>query len=72
MVTSRRDPIRTRERILRAARREFVAQGFAGARVDVIARAASVNKRMLYHYFDNKEGLYRATLYELSNHQRRA
>ena len=64
MVTSRRDPIRTRERILRAARREFVAQGFAGARVDVIARAASVNKRMLYHYFDNKEGLYRATLYE--------
>ena len=64
MVTSRRDPIRTRERILRAARREFVAQGFAGARVDVIARAASVNKRMLYHYFNNKEGLYRATLYE--------
>jgi len=64
MVTSQRDPIRTRERILRAARREFVAKGFAGARVDVIARAASVNKRMLYHYFNNKEGLYRATLYE--------
>jgi TetR/AcrR family transcriptional regulator len=64
MVTSSRDPVRTRERILRAARREFVAKGFAGARVDVIARAASVNKRMLYHYFDNKEGLYRATLYE--------
>lgn len=64
MVTSGRDPIRTRERILRAARREFVAKGFAGARVDAIARAASVNKRMLYHYFGDKEGLYRATLYE--------
>ena len=64
MVTSSRDPVRTRERILRAARREFVAKGFAGARVDAIARAAAVNKRMLYHYFDNKEGLYRATLYE--------
>jgi len=64
MVTSSRDPVRTRERILRAARREFVAKGFAGARVDVIARAAAVNKRMLYHYFGNKEGLYRATLYE--------
>jgi TetR/AcrR family transcriptional regulator len=64
MVTSSRDPVRTRARILRAARREFVAKGFAGARVDVIARAAAVNKRMLYHYFDNKEGLYRATLYE--------
>jgi TetR/AcrR family transcriptional regulator len=64
MVTSSRDPVRTRERILRAARREFVAKGFAGARVDAIARVASVNKRMLYHYFGDKEGLYRATLHE--------
>jgi AcrR family transcriptional regulator len=64
MVTSSRDPVRTRERILRAARREFVAKGFAGARVDAIARAAAVNKRMLYHYFGHKEGLYRATLHE--------
>jgi TetR/AcrR family transcriptional regulator len=64
MVTFGRDPVRTRERILRAARREFVAKGFAGARVDAIARAASVNKRMLYHYFGDKEGLYRATLHE--------
>jgi TetR/AcrR family transcriptional regulator len=64
MVTSRRDPVRTRERILRAARREFVAKGIAGARVDSIARAASVNKRMLYHYFGDKEALYRAVLRE--------
>jgi AcrR family transcriptional regulator len=64
MVTSSRDPVRTRERILRAAQREFVAKGFAGARVDAIARAAAVNKRMLYHYFGDKEGLYRATLHE--------
>jgi TetR/AcrR family transcriptional regulator len=64
MVTSSRDPARTRQRILRAARREFVAHGFAGARVDAIARAAAVNKRMLYHYFGNKESLYRAILRE--------
>jgi TetR/AcrR family transcriptional regulator len=64
MVTSSRDPIRTRERILRAARREYVAKGFAGARVDAIARAASVNKRMLYHYFGDKKGLYVAVLRE--------
>src|SRR5512138_1536445 len=64
LVTSRRDPVRTRERILRAARREFVAKGIAGARVDAIARAASVNKRMLYHYFGDKEALYRAVLRE--------
>jgi len=62
MVTSSRDPLRTRERILRAARREFARKGFAGARVDAIARAASVNKRMLYHYFGNKEALFRAIL----------
>ncbi len=64
MVTSSRDPVRTRQRILRAAQHEFVANGFAGARVDAIARAARVNKRMLYHYFGDKEGLYRATLHE--------
>jgi len=64
MVTSARDPLRTRERILRAARREFVHKGFAGARVDAIARAAAVNKRMLYHYFGNKEALFRAILRE--------
>jgi TetR/AcrR family transcriptional regulator len=57
-----RNPERTRARILSAAFREFAAKGFAGARVDVIARAASINKRMLYHYFGNKEGLFRAVL----------
>ena len=33
--------------------------GFAGARVARIARRARVNKRMLYHYFGNKEDLFR-------------
>jgi AcrR family transcriptional regulator len=37
---------------------EFAAKGFAGARVDMIARRASINKRMLYHYFGNKEHLF--------------
>jgi AcrR family transcriptional regulator len=57
-----RNPERTRERILAAALREFATQGFAGARVDVIARRAAINKRMLYHYFGNKEKLFRAVL----------
>jgi AcrR family transcriptional regulator len=57
-----RNPGRTRERILSAALREFAAKGFAGARVDVIARRAAINKRMLYHYFGNKEQLFRAVL----------
>jgi AcrR family transcriptional regulator len=57
-----RNPGRTRERILSAALKEFAAHGFAGARVDVIARHAAINKRMLYHYFGDKEGLFRAVL----------
>jgi AcrR family transcriptional regulator len=57
-----RNPARTRERILAAALKEFAAKGFAGARVDAIARRADINKRMLYHYFGNKEKLFRAVL----------
>ena len=57
-----RNPGRTRERILSAALKEFAAHGFAGTRVDVIARRANINKRMLYHYFGNKEKLFRAVL----------
>jgi TetR/AcrR family transcriptional regulator len=57
-----RNPGRTRERILSAALKEFAAHGFAGARVDAIARRADINKRMLYHYFGNKEKLFRAIL----------
>ena len=57
-----RNPERTRARILSAALKEFAAKGFAGARVDAIARRAAINKRMLYHYFGDKEGLFRAVL----------
>ena len=57
-----RNPERTRERILSAALKEFAANGFAGARVDAVARRAAINKRMLYHYFGDKEGLFRAVL----------
>jgi len=57
-----RDPDRTRGRILAAALAEFSAKGFAGARVDAIARRAKGNKRMLYHYFGNKTALFTAVL----------
>ncbi len=49
----------TRKRILVAAHKEFTEVGLAGARVDRIAESAGVNKRMLYHYFGNKEELFR-------------
>jgi AcrR family transcriptional regulator len=57
-----RNPERTRERILSAALKEFAAKGFHGTRVDAIARRASINKRMLYHYFGDKENLFKAVL----------
>lgn len=62
MTGAARDPERTRAAILAAATREFAAQGFGSARVDAIAARAQINKRMLYHYFGNKEDLYLAVL----------
>ena len=61
----RRDPDASRERILAAATAEFAAKGFGDARVDEIARRAGINKRMLYHYFGNKDDLFCAVLEEL-------
>jgi TetR/AcrR family transcriptional regulator len=56
----KRDPERTRERILDAAVVEFGEHGFAGARISTIARRAGVNEQLISYYFDGKEGLYRA------------
>ena len=52
----------TPERILTAAALEFAARGYAGARVDRIARRVRVNKAMLYYHFGSKQALYRALL----------
>lgn len=52
----------SRARILAAARKIFSEKGLEGARVDEIAECAKINKRMLYHYFGNKEDLYTEVL----------
>jgi len=59
---SRGQPDQSRAAILNAALREFAEQGMAGARTDAIARAAKVNKALLYYYFKDKETLYGAAL----------
>lgn len=61
-IGSRRHPERSRNAILQAAIREFAQQGIAGARTSSIARAARVNKALLYYYFKDKESLYGAAL----------
>ena len=58
----RRDPDRTRREILDVATAEFADRGFSGARVDEIAARTRTTKRMIYYYFESKEGLYLAVL----------
>jgi TetR/AcrR family transcriptional regulator len=52
----------TARRIVAAAEHIFAEQGLAGARMDEIARAAKVNKALLYYYFKSKEELHRFVL----------
>src|SRR5579863_2430832 len=59
---SRGRPEQSRAAILQAAVGEFARDGVAGARTDAIARAAKVNKALLYYYFKDKEALYGAVL----------
>lgn len=67
----RRNSAQTKARILTAARAEFAERGFEGARVDAIAERADANKRLLYHYFGNKEDLYRSVLLDAYQEIRR-
>jgi TetR/AcrR family transcriptional regulator len=52
----------SRDRLLAAAASEFAARGFAGANVDRIARAARLNKAMIYYHFKSKAALYQEIL----------
>src|SRR6202521_2493036 len=55
-------PEQRRGASLPAAVREFAHEGVAGARADAIARAAKVNKALLYYSFKDKQALYGAVL----------
>ena len=60
----RQSPIAKRQLILRVAREEFAARGFAGTRVETLARKARVNKALLYYYFGSKLGLYKHIIHD--------
>jgi TetR/AcrR family transcriptional regulator len=55
-------PANAQARILDAARAEFIAKGFAGARMQAIAKGAGVNHALLHYYFGSKENLYEAAV----------
>ena len=44
--------------ILKAAKAEFINNGYAGARMQAIADAANINKAMLHYYFRSKDQLF--------------
>jgi AcrR family transcriptional regulator len=51
--------IKTKESILDAAIALFSKSGFHGTKIDDIASAANANKQRIYHYYGNKEALFR-------------
>jgi AcrR family transcriptional regulator len=60
--TRAKNPEKTRANIIDVATAEFAERGLSGARVDRIAERTNTSKRMLYYYFGDKDGLYRAVL----------
>jgi AcrR family transcriptional regulator len=55
----------TRDAVFAAAADAFSRRGFDGVTVDDIARAAGVNKAMIYYHFTGKLALYRAIVCEM-------
>jgi TetR/AcrR family transcriptional regulator len=58
----RRNAEQTREKILEEGTVVFAERGPDATTVELLARKAGVNRRMLYHYFGSKEGLYQAVI----------
>jgi len=50
----------TEEIIFDAAQKVFIEKGFNGARMEAIAREASINKALLHYYYRTKEKLFKA------------
>lgn len=49
----------TKKRILEAATDVFVAKGFSGSSISIIARKAGINQSLIYHHVGNKQKLWR-------------
>jgi TetR/AcrR family transcriptional regulator len=58
----------TEEKILAAAKKVFLKEGMAGARMQDIADEAGINKAMLHYYFRSKERLFEKIFAELAQH----
>ncbi len=65
MARRKSSALASRQRVFAAAAAEFAARGYAGAHVDRIARAARLNKAMIYYHFTSKAALYREILRDM-------
>ncbi len=59
-MTTEQPPIQ--DRILDAARKLFLSQGYNGSNLRDIAREANVSMGGIYHHFESKEDIYKALL----------
>lgn len=56
----KRDSEKSKTKILKTATQLFAKQGFSATSTSQLAKMAGCNERMLYHYFGDKNGVYRA------------
>src|ERR1700680_1270937 len=66
-VKRERDAEVARRAILNAAEEVFAENGFDGARIDAIAAASGYNKSLIFHYFEDKLGLYAEVIRRADN-----
>src|SRR5690606_21391149 len=59
---SKRRKTQRPEEILQAALEEFIAKGYAGTRLEDVAKRAGISKGLVYVYFDTKEELFKAVV----------
>lgn len=50
---------KARAKILQAGRTLFLEFGFSGTSIGALAKLAGINQSLVYHYFENKEDLWR-------------
>ena len=70
MDAERDEEIPVQERIITAATRLFAEKGYAGTSTAEIVSAAGVTKPMVYYYFGDKEGLFRAVMDQVNRRLR--
>jgi len=50
---------KARNKIVQAGRSLFLEYGFSGTSIGALAKLAGINQSLVYHYFENKEDLWR-------------